>query len=259
MDWGAYDWTWKLLNRFLFWLARSPDLVVFNSIRGQSYYAEKGFRPRQQMVIANGVDTQRFYPDAQARSQMRAELAVDLDNILIGTVGRIDPIKDLQTFIAVASRLIDLDPRYRFVIVGSGPSADEQALQQAIEQNKLIQSVVRVKQSARVHDYYNAMDIFVSCSRGEGFPNTVGEAMACGVPCIVTDVGDCRLLVGDTGVVVDIGDTTAIVAGVRKLESQISFGSITRESITKRVQVEFSVERLCSRSVTAFQALMPIE
>nr|HIA86979.1 glycosyltransferase [Gammaproteobacteria bacterium] len=156
-------------------------------------------------------------------------------------------------------RLIDLDPRYRFVIVGSGPSADERALQQAIEQNKMTQSVVRVKQSARVHDYYNAMDIFVSCSRGEGFPNTVGEAMACGVPCIVTDVGDCRLLVGDTGVVVDIGDTTAIVAGVRKLESQISLGSVTQQSITKRVQVEFSVERLCSRSVTAFQALMPIE
>ena len=123
----------------------------------------------------------------------------------------------------------------------------------------MTQSVVRVKQSARVHDYYNAMDIFVSCSRGEGFPNTVGEAMACGVPCIVTDVGDCRLLVGDTGVVVDIGDTTAIVAGVRKLESQISLGSVTQQSITKRVQVEFSVERLCSRSVTAFQALMPIE
>ena len=182
-----------------------------------------------------------------------------MDNVLIGTVGRIDPIKDLQTFIAVASRLIDLDSRYRFVIVGSGPSADERALQQAIEQSKMIRSVVRVKQSARVHDYYNAMDIFVSCSRGEGFPNTVGEAMACGVPCIVTDVGDCRLLVGDTGVVVDIGDTTAIVAGVRELESQISSESITRESITKRVQVEFSVERLCSRSVTAFQALMPIE
>ena len=222
MDWSAYDWTWKLLNRFLFWLARSPDLVVFNSIRGQHYYAEKGFRPRQQVVIANGVDTQRFYPDAQARSQMRAELAVDSDNVLIGTVGRIDPIKDLQTFIVVASRLIDLDSRYRFVIVGSGPSADERALQQAIEQNKMTRSVVRVKQSARVRDYYNAMDIFVSCSRGEGFPNTVGEAMACGVPCIVTDVGDCRLLVGDTGVVVDIGDTTAIVAGVRELESQIS-------------------------------------
>lgn len=259
MDWSAYDWTWKLLNRLLFCLARSPDLVVFNSIRGQHYYAEKGFRPRQQIVIANGVDTQRFYPDAQVRSQMRTELAVDSDNVLIGTVGRIDPIKDLQTFIAVASRLIDLDPRYRFVIVGSGPSADERALQQAIEQNKMTQSVVRVKQSARVHDYYNAMDIFVSCSRGEGFPNTVGEAMACGVPCIVTDVGDCRLLVGDTGVVVDIGDTTAIVAGVRKLESQISLGSVTQQSITKRVQVEFSVERLCSRSVTAFQALMPIE
>ena len=258
MDWGAYDWTWKLLNRFLFWLAKSPDLVVFNSIRGQHYYAGKGFRPRQQMVIANGIDTQRFYPDALARSQMRTELGVDSDGVLIGTVGRIDAIKDLQTFIAVASRLIDMDPRYRFVIVGSGQSADEKALQQAIEENEMTQSVVRIKQSARVHDYYNAMDIFVSCSRGEGFPNAVGEAMACGVPCVVTDVGDCRLLVGDTGVVVDVGDTKAIVVGVRKLEGQILLGSTTQQSVTKRVRVEFSVERLCSRSVTAFQALMPI-
>jgi len=189
---------------------------------------------------------------------MRTELGVDSDGVLIGTVGRIDAIKDLQTFIAVASRLIDMDPRYRFVIVGSGQSADEKALQQAIEENEMTQSVVRIKQSARVHDYYNAMDIFVSCSRGEGFPNAVGEAMACGVPCVVTDVGDCRLLVGDTGVVVDVGDTKAIVVGVRKLEGQILLGSTTQQSVTKRVRVEFSVERLCSRSVTAFQALMPI-
>jgi len=256
MDWSAYDWTWKLSNRLLFLFSRMPDVVIFNSMRGLRYYADNGFRPRQQVVIANGIDTDRFYPDAQVRDQMRSQLGLNSDTVLIGTIGRIDPVKDLRTFIVVASRLIHLDLRYRFVIVGSGQSADEQALQQAIAQNKTAPFVCWVGQSPRVRDYYNAMDIFVSCSRGDGFPNTIGEAMACGLPCVVTDVGDCRTLVGDTGVLVDVGDATAMIAGVRKLESGLLLASDTSEGPRERVHSHFSVERLRSRSLSVFHNLV---
>ena len=248
MDWSNYDWTWRVLNRILFWLARVPDLVIFNSDRGAHFYKAAGFRAKSITVVPNGVDTEVFTLDNRARRQARLELGLNPAHCLVGTVGRLDPVKDLKSWLAAASRLVEIDSRFRFVIVGPGQSESSMALLQAITCSGLASFVQWVDKSDRPQDFYNAMDIYLSSSRGEGFPNTIAEAMACGVPCVVTDVGDSALLVGNTGRVTPVGDVTAMVDAVRQLQARRNVDSDVVQCIRQRVCEKFSIHQLCDRS-----------
>src|SRR5438128_5050560 len=214
IDLGKYDW----LRRFGFWLERRlayfPDRIVVNSHAGRSYLLSRGFPGKKLLVIQNGFNTTQFHPNAEARSTIRREWGIAEDQILIGLVARFDLVKDHATFLRAASLISKVKPQARFVCVGSGPAVYRQSLAEAAAQLSLSGKLVWAGARSDMPDVYSAFDINVLSSISEGCPNVVGEAMACTVPCVVTDVGDAAMLVGDTGFVCSPQDPQALASKV---------------------------------------------
>lgn len=252
MDLQRYDWLARTSYRIERSLARYADLIICNSRAGLEYAAMHGFPRKKMTVIPNGIDTEYFKADAVARSTVRTKWGVSESETLIGLAARLDPMKDHPTFFRAAAVLSQARRDVRFVCVGDGPepyTAELHRLAAALGLDKeLIWAGARRDMSA----VYSALDIACSSSSAEGFPNVIGEAMACGVPCVVTDVGDAAHIVGDTGYVTASGDHRALAAAIGRLadlpsSERRALGYACRE----RVVAEFGMETLAQRTERA--------
>ena len=165
------------------------------------------------VVIQNGIDVDRFHPDSVSRNGMRQAWGISDRDQLIGLVGRLDPMKGHDTFIKAATLLSRGRDNIRYVCVGDGPEVFKQKLVALSKEVGLGHRLIWVSAGDDVGATYNALDLVTSCSYGEGFSNVIGEAMACGKPCVVTDVGDSAVIVGDAGRVVPPKDSNALAAG----------------------------------------------
>lgn len=184
-------------------LSKIPEAVIFNSANAMEFHKGLGYRPKSSHLIPNGFDVDRFKPDPRLRHQMREKHQLGPDQLVIGIVARFDPMKDYENFIKAAAIVKNSIPTLRLVMCGKGMDWDNQALVNMIDQSGLKANVLLLGLQSEVQKVMNMLDIAVNSSAfGEGFPNVVCEAMACGVPCVVTDVGDSAMIVGDTGEVV---------------------------------------------------------
>jgi len=222
-----------------------PAAVVVNSQAGRAYHEAIGYRPRRWVLIPNGVDVELFCPDPEARAHVQKELGLGADTLLIGLVARFDPMKDHTTFLAAARLTTKAEARVHFLLAGQGVTPDNPAL--AAELTDAFASRVHLLgQRDDIPRLMAALDVLAcSSSFGEGFPNAVAEAMACGVPCVVTDVGDAATIVGETGIVVPRQDPEALAAGLRTLVAMDAgerrrLGSLARA----RIEREFCAERM---------------
>jgi glycosyltransferase involved in cell wall biosynthesis len=215
VDLSRYDW----LARLTYWLerrlSRFADLIIVNSRSGFDHAAAHGFPKNKMVVIPNGIDTERFFPDPAARELVRKEWGVSENEKLIGLVGRLDPMKDHPTFLRAAALLAQERADVRFVCVGDGPADYRQKLHALCKDLGLADRVIWAGTRADMPAVYNALDIAASSSYGEGFPNVIGEAMACGISCVVTDVGDSAMVVGGIGIVVKSKDPLALAKGLK--------------------------------------------
>jgi glycosyltransferase involved in cell wall biosynthesis len=225
-------------------LARFADLIICNSTSGLEFHVGRGYPRSRTVMIPNGIDTDAFAPDPAAPQAIRAEWGVTDDRILVGLVGRIDPMKDHRTFLQ-AARLVATDrPDVRFACVGGGPPGDRQALERLTAELALADRVTWTGGRTDLPAVYNAFDLLVSSSSwGEGFPNVVAEAMATAVPAVVTDVGDSAFVVGATGWVCPAGSPVELaqtmLAAVESRPELVRRGALARQ----RVVAEFSEER----------------
>ena len=176
--------------------------------------------------------------------------------VLIGIIGRIDPMKGHSVFLQAAARLDSL--RLRFVVVGDGPQEYRQQLAELGRSLGLDNRLVWAPGRQNVTQVYNALDICCSASIfGEGFPNVVGEAMACGVPCVVTDVGDSAWVAGAGGLTVIPKDCNALsetLARISRLSNEER--SALGQQARKRIIENFSVETMVRRTEDALEDLV---
>ncbi|HZT88892.1 MAG TPA: glycosyltransferase [Stellaceae bacterium] len=212
--------------------SRMPDAVVVNSLVGQRYHQRLGYRPRRWAHIPNGFDTAVLRPDPKARRRLRAELRLDDDMLAIGMPARYHPMKDHATFLAAAALLARRRGDIRFLLIGEGIDASNRPLNAAIAAHGLADCVRLLGARADMACLYNALDVVtLSSAFGEGFPNVLGEAMACGVPCVATQSGDARALVGDAGLVVPPRDAAALAQAWERLST---LGPDERRALGKR-------------------------
>jgi glycosyltransferase involved in cell wall biosynthesis len=203
------------------------------------------------------VDVERFTPNNSTRQQLREAWNIEKDAFLIGFVGRLDPMKDLHTFLAAASLVASQSGKSTFVCVGKGLTADVPEQRATQEKyglgNRIIWAGVRDDMPA----IYNSLDLLVSSSYGEGFSNVIAEAMACGVPCVVTDVGDSALIVGETGILVPPQSPEALADGVVAMLNKPGFLDGTLKSACRmRIVENFTTERLIENTTVLFNKLL---
>lgn len=251
VDLSRYDWLSRLAYTLERRLARFADRIIANSDAGKCHAVENGFPEGKMVVIPNGIDTEYFRFDPNGRRQVRLAWGVGEDEILVGLAARLDPMKDHPVFLEAASHIARERRDVRFVCVGGGPADYAEALKQHAAALGLTNQLIWVGARDDMPAVYSALDI-ASSSYGEGFSNTIAEAMACGVPCVVTDVGDSALIVGDAGSVVPPGDYNALAAAIGRLidrphEERLVLGEVCRA----RVVSEFGIDRLIQRTEEA--------
>ena len=230
------------------WLSFRVSLLIANSRAGLAYHESQGYKARRHVVIYNGIDTNHFKPDQKAGERIRTQWCVGDNEKLIGIVGRLDPVKGYDTFIKAAALLVKERKDLRFVCVGDGPELYKSELIAMSSSLGLNDRMIWTGALADMQTVYSSFDVVASSSKGEGFANVIGEAMACDVPCVVTDVGDSAWIVGDTGVVVPPQDPIALAQGLKTaLENDLNVISPRR-----RIIEQFSLERLLHRTEETF-------
>ena len=239
-------------------LSHFADLIVVNSHAGFDFAARKGFPQDKMVVIPNGIDTERFVPDRLLRDKLRTEWGVGPTEILIGLVARLDPMKDHPTFLRAAAFFARECPHVRFVCVGDGAASYREQLQALSRELGLAESLRWVGFRDDIAAVYNSLDLACSSSLfGEGFSNAIAEAMACGVPCVVTDVGDSAAIVGATGEVVPGGDPQALANGWRRLRARLRVQPDLRAEARNRIAQHFGVASLVERTSAALHSVLP--
>ncbi len=246
------------VNRLEARLSRYADLVVANAEQARADAVERGMDRARMVVIANGIDVDRFVPDPARRAAARASLHLAPDDEVVGRVGRLHPMKDIESAIRAVALLAPMRPRLRLVVVGGGDEAYRRELD-ALAGSCGARGALRWSDPR--HDLevvYQAFDVLLSSSSyGEAFPNVVGEAMACGVPCVVTDVGDSAAIVGDCGVVVPRNDTVAMASALRHLLDEDAEARARRAARCRaRIVDHFDQGQLVDRTVECLTTLV---
>jgi glycosyltransferase involved in cell wall biosynthesis len=244
------------------WLVRSlaalsgrPDAIVVNSQQGRADHERLGYAPKRWVNIPNGVDFIRFRPRDDERGRLRTQLGIRPDALTIGFVARDHPMKDVQTFCRAAALIIKKDPDKQFVFCGDGFTLDNARLRRILAELDLERHVVLLGPRREMENVYPAVDVLALCSiYGEGFPNVLVEAMACGVPCVATDVGDCRKIVGDCGMIVPSRDPEALAQACEMLVQTGLYGIGARARA--RVVANFGLLEMRARYQSLYRSLV---
>ncbi len=221
------------LSRFL------PARIVSCSQSGSGVHAAAGYARPKILVIPNGFDTESYRPDRASRLAVRDELELEAGALIVGSVGRFDRAKDHATLCRTAATVCRLQPKVHFVMCGENVTRANSGLTSRLEAAGIGSRCHLLGRREDIPRIMAAFDVFVSSSSVEGFPNAIGEAMACGVPCVATDAGDSRRLIGDTGLIVPVRDAEALAASVLKLieagaEGRMALGALARRRIGNR-------------------------
>ena len=194
---------------------RVPDRILCCSEAARNIHVALGYAPEKMVVVPNGFDITHFKPDPNARLSIREELGLPLDMPLVGLIGRWDRQKNHEGFFAAAAALHLRRPEVHFLLAGQGVDASNQTIRRILAANGLASVTHLLGLRDDIPRLMAALDVLASSSSyGEAFPNVLGEAMASGVPCAVTDVGDSAFIVGETGRVVELGDMARLAVAM---------------------------------------------
>jgi glycosyltransferase involved in cell wall biosynthesis len=222
-------------------LSRWVSGVIYNAEEARAYHRSIGFREPRSVVISNCVDPEVFRHDSKQRGDLRAELGIKPDDVVVAIVARVDPMKDWPT---VREAVRDLPG---IVTVAIGKGTDELPSQAGFIGLGWRDDVAR---------FLSAADIFLLGSAfGEGTSLALGEAMLCGLPCIVTDVGGSSALLGDGGIVVEPRNPLAI----REAILQLAWDSERREALGRIAQARATAAESPDDTLRRLRMLSPAE
>jgi len=243
-------------TRAVVWLCAKfsslPDAVVVNSETSRTLHQNWGYNTARARVIPNGVDAQRFSPDPEARRAVRVELGLGRDSALVGLFARYSTMKDHETFLRAAGLVHAQYPDVRFLMAGDGITTDNGPLVRLVRENGLQQAAYLLGPRRDLPRLTAALDVSCLSSWSESFPNVVIEAMACGVPCVVTDAGDTRFIVGDTGRVVPPSAPQALAEAMSAL---IAVEAAEREALGQKARERARAKFTLQKTVSAYEGI----
>ena len=253
IDFEKYRISTKWTVRLCSYLSFLPHTIIANSGAGVKHHIGLGYRAKRWKIIPNGFDLSMFTPDRNAKLKLVEELCLNRDGenmcieqgasepFLIGFIARYDPMKDHQTFIEAANQLIDRGRNAHFVLAGKDITWQNRALIRKIP-DRFKKRFHLLGERRDVDKILPALDIACCISLGEGFSNVIGEAMASGVSCVVTEVGDSAEVVGDTGHVVPVRDAEMLAEAWEEVldqggEMRLQQGEAARKRVEERYDI----------------------
>lgn len=233
-------------EKFFWWLQEKlfskADLIICNSNAGKDYIIRKGCRHDLIRVVVNGVDSSRFFPEEKLGLQFRDENLDGFHGKVVGMLSRFDLLKGHEDFLHLAALLSENFPSARYVIVGSHSNKNKEMLLNLSNKLGITKSVVILDDVENPVAVLNGIDVLVSTSRSEGFPNVILEAMACGTPVVATDVGDTKQITGELCPVFQVGELQEMSNAIEEIfnrnfpsESELSSYAINQFSVKKLV------------------------
>jgi glycosyltransferase involved in cell wall biosynthesis len=255
MNLSDYSLATRMVLRLLAPLSHQPAGILTNSEAGRRHHIRLGYRDDGWTTIPNGFDLTQF--QCAQRGTLRQALGVDTRTRLVGLVARLDPMKDHDNFIAMAERLAVSHPDLHFVLIGRGCTQAMPALAgaRALLGHRLHLLGERADVAALLPD----LDVLTLTSAyGEGFPNVLGEALACGVPSVATDVGDSARVLGDCGITVPPRDPQALADAVaRILAMPDNERAAWQTRMRQRAEDNFSLPAVIARYESYYRTLAP--
>ncbi len=223
-----------------------PERIICCSEASRQVHADIGYQQDKMLVIPNGFDLDAFHPDKEARDSFCHELGVNGTTLLLGMAARFNPQKDHYSLVQAINILKDQGLDFRIILCGQDMDWDNTQLTSWIKEANLGDRFFLLGPRDDMQRITAALDIAVlSSAHGEGFPNVLGEAMACEVPCVATDVGDSAAIIGDTGRIVPPKDPEAFAKACKELidmgaEGRAQLGKAARQ----RVETHFELGKV---------------
>lgn len=248
-------WASGILSKLL------PMRIIYNSYRAEHIHTHRplvAFSRYKSLVISNGFDTSEFRPNPELRVSVRRELGLSPSQYLVGIFGRSHPVKDHPTFVRAAAYVARQIPNAHFLMCGAGLDETNASLTAQIRELGMEGKISLLSRRDDMPRLMAALDVMVLSSKAESFPRVVGEAMACAVPCVSTDVGDCRELIKGYGAVVAIGDAEAMAFEiVRILQLTPTARANLSEKVRARIENDFSMDGCVQAYTRLYQGQSP--
>lgn len=243
-----------LVIRILSYLSTSPKTIIYNSKLSAGQHEKLGYCQSKSLIIPNGFDTNVFQVSTKAYFSLRKELSLAEDKFIIGLVARFHPMKDHNNFLRAAATLLKNNSGIHFVLAGRNVDSDNRKLVNLIHRLDIQEKTHLLGERQNIAYITAAFNLATCSSYTEAFPNVIGEAMSCGVPCVVTDVGDSAFIVGDTGRVVPPQNSEALAKAWQEL---IDLGMEGRKALglaaRTRIVNNFSLESVVARYENLYQ------
>jgi glycosyltransferase involved in cell wall biosynthesis len=232
--------------RFSGWMSsRSPSTIVINTQSGQAVHVAAGYDASKFRLIPNGFDLQQFCPSPEARTSIRSELALADDTPLIGLIARYSRLKGHDVFVAAMRDVAAAHPRVQFVMCGRDVDSSNLQLTKALADSGCRERFHLLGTRHDMPRIQAALDLAVCPSLSEAFSNSIGEALACGVPCIASDVGDSARLIGTAGGVVPAGDAASLGEAVTAFLDlpELQRAAMSREA-RRQIEDHYDIQKI---------------
>jgi len=251
----ATQWVIKLCKKLPF----QPIKIIYNSRLSRQQHEAFGFAKEQGLVIPNGFFLERFAFSSELRSSIRDHLQVADTTQVVGHVARFHPMKDHFSLIKAALKVLNHNENTVFVMLGTDVTVGNAALVNEIP-NELMDHFRFLGEKSNVEHYMSAFDLFVLSSWSEAFPNVLGEAMACGLPCVTTGVGDAAYIVADTGKVVPPRNPDLLASAISNMleTSDQAFSELKRKA-RERVELKFSLDSVVDKYCSLYSDILKVK
>ncbi|MDI9391326.1 MAG: glycosyltransferase [Synergistota bacterium] len=265
--WGIHHstFTQEVNKKSTIWVAKAcvplskriPAKIICCSEASKRIHADLGYDSKKIVVIPNGVDVSAFKPDAEARSSVRKELGIAPDAPLIGFVARFDPQKDHENFFKAAKALLEKKPGVYFALCGEGVTPQNDMLSNWLKEMGITRSVFLLGRRDDIPRLAASFDVATLTSNsGEAFPNVLVEAMACGVLCVATDIGDSAYIIGDTGFIVPPKEPEALAySWLKVLEMPHEERRVLGEKARERVATNFDISIVAAKYEALYEEI----
>lgn len=239
-----------ILSRFV------PKKIIYCAEKSREVQESIGFKQSKAVVVANGYNISKFRSSDEDRISFREELSIGDEVFLIGHVGRYDPLKDHQNLIEAIAKLKSKDKKIKVVLVGTNLDDRNKELSKKISNYNLTNDFILLGKRNDIATVMNGFDLFVLSSSSEGFPNVLAEAMACGTPCVTTDVGDAAVIVGPTGWVAPPREPQALANAIMQAQDEKHLNEQRwlgrKKECRNRIVDNFSIEKMVQNYKTVW-------